>query len=71
VLLQSPAATAFQFSYDLKKIFFWAALFGVIYAGAGLGLSFAFDLPLGSAIVIISTLGFGLAVWRSPKRRRT
>jgi ABC-type Mn2+/Zn2+ transport system permease subunit len=70
VLLQSPAATAFQFFYDLKKIFFWAALFGVIYAGAGLGLSFAFDLPLGSAIVLISTLGFGLAVWRSSKRRR-
>ncbi|MCL6641741.1 MAG: metal ABC transporter permease [Candidatus Bipolaricaulota bacterium] len=71
VLLQSPAATAFQFSYDLKKIFFWAALLGVIYASMGLGLSFALDLPLGSAIVLVSTLGFGLAVWSSPKRRRT
>ncbi len=71
VLLQSPAATAFQFFYDLKKIFVGAAVLGIIYAGAGLGLSFAFDLPLGSAIVLVSTLGFGLAVWRSPKRRRT
>lgn len=71
VLLQSPAATAFQFFYDLKKIFFWAALFGVIYAGVGLALSFAFDLPIGSAIVLVSTVGFGVAVWRAPKRRRT
>ncbi len=70
VLLQSPAATAFQFFSDLRKIFFGAALWGVIYAGVGLALSFAFDLPIGSAIVLVSTVGFGLAVWRSPKRRR-
>lgn len=70
VLLQSPAATAYQFSYDLKMIFLWATLLGVVYAGAGLGVSFAFDLPLGSAIVLVSTVAFGLAVWRSPKRRR-
>ncbi len=71
VLLQSPAATAFQFFYDVKKIFFWAAVMGIIYAGVGVALSFAFDLPIGSAIVLVSTLGFALAVWRSPKRRRS
>lgn len=70
VLLQSPAATAFQFSYDLKRIFFWSALLGVIYAFGGVGLSFACNLPLGSAIVLVASLGFGLAVWVSPKRRR-
>jgi len=70
VLLQSPAATALQFSCDLKKIFLWAALLGVAYAFAGLLLSFAFNLPLGSAIVLVASLTFGLAVWVSPKRRK-
>lgn len=70
VLLQSPAATAFQFSYDLKKIFLWAALLGIAYSLGGLMLSFVFNLPLGSAIVLVSTLAFGVSVWRSPKRRR-
>lgn len=70
VLLQSPAATAFQISYDLKRIFFWSALLGIGCSFMGLVLSFTFNLPLGSVIVLVASLLFGLAVLWSPKRRR-
>ncbi|MCR4404174.1 MAG: metal ABC transporter permease [Candidatus Acetothermia bacterium] len=69
-LMINPAATAFQFLHDMKKIILFSPLIGAGAAALGLLGSFAFDLPVGSAIALVSTAGFGLAVALSPKRRR-
>jgi ABC-type Mn2+/Zn2+ transport system permease subunit len=37
---------------------------------SGLFVSLFFDLPVGSCIVIVSTVGFVIALLLSPKRRR-
>jgi len=69
-LVVNPASTAYQFFYDFKKILIFSPLFGILFSLVGLALSFLVDFPIGSAIAIVSSLGFGLAVILSPKRRR-
>ena len=69
-LMINPASTAFQFFYDMKKIILVAPLIGAGSALLGLLVSFMIDLPVGSAIALVSTLGFAGAVAISPKRRR-
>ncbi len=68
-LLFNPAATALQFSYDIKKVALAAPLLGVASCLLGLALSYMFNWPAGACIVLVSTLGFALAVAFSPKRR--
>jgi ABC-type Mn2+/Zn2+ transport system permease subunit len=69
-LMINPASTAFQFFYDMKKIILFAPLIGAGSAILGLLASLGLDLPVGSAIALVSTIGFGAAVAISPKRRR-
>lgn len=61
-LLVIPAATAKLLARSLHQLFVLAPLFGTTAALAGLAVSYAFDLPSGPAIVIVSGLGF-LAAW--------
>jgi zinc transport system permease protein len=61
-LLVIPAATAKLLARSLKQLFVLAPLFGTAAALAGLVVSYAFDLPSGPAIVVVSGLGF-LAAW--------
>jgi manganese/iron transport system permease protein len=68
-LILNPAAAAYQLTYSLKKMFLLAALFGVGSCWAGLFISYAFNLPTGAAVVILSSVVFGLCALFSPKRR--
>ncbi|KYK35625.1 MAG: metal ABC transporter permease [Theionarchaea archaeon] len=69
-LMVNPASSAYQFSYDMKRITILAPLIGVICCVAGIGVSFVLDLPVGSSIAVISSVVFGLSVLVSPKRKR-
>ena len=68
-LILNPAAAAYQLTYSLKKMLFIAVAFGVVSCWAGLAASYLLDIPSGAAIVITSTLIFGLATAFSPKRK--
>jgi len=69
-LLFNPASTALQFANNMKKIVFVSPIIGAITCVSGLFVSLFLDLPVGSCIVLVSTLVFALAVLFSPKRRR-
>ncbi len=68
-LIVNPASTSFQFFYDMKKIFIFAAIIGIADSVAGIFMSLFFDLPVGSSIIIVSCIVFISAVIISPKRR--
>jgi manganese/iron transport system permease protein len=68
-LILNPAAAAYQLTYSLKRMLFIAIAFGVISCWAGLVASYFFDVPSGAAIVITSSIIFGLATAFSPKRK--
>jgi len=65
-----PASAAFQWVYDIKKIFLLAPALGVISALAGFLVSLAADLPIGSSIAVSSAALFLVSTILSPKRRR-
>jgi len=69
-MIVNPAAAAYQFSYRMGKLFFLAAVFGVLSAAAGIITSGLFNLPSGACVVIASSAVFGLALVFSPKRRQ-
>jgi len=69
-LIVNPASTAYEFFYDIRKIFIFSPLFGVGYCLLGIVISFLFDFPIGSSIGIVSAIGFGISVVLSPKRRK-
>jgi len=68
-LVLNPAAAAFQLTYNLKRMFFYAAFFGVAACWAGLAVSYLWDLPSGATIVITSSVLFAAATLASPKRK--
>jgi manganese/iron transport system permease protein len=68
-LILNPAAAAYQLTYSLKRMLFIAVAFGVISCWAGLAASYFLDIPSGAAIVITSSIIFGLATAFSPKRK--
>lgn len=69
-LMVNPASSAYQFSYDMKRITLLTPVIGVICCITGIAVSFLLDLPTGSSIAVISSVFFGLCVLVSPKRRR-
>jgi manganese/iron transport system permease protein len=68
-LILNPAAAAYQLTYNMKKMFVLAAVFGVLSGWIGLLASYLLDIPSGATIVITSSVIFGLAALFSPKRR--
>jgi manganese/iron transport system permease protein len=68
-LIINPAAAAYQLTYSLKKMFFLSAIFGVVSGWIGLLASYLFNVPSGAAIIVTSSLIFGLAALFSPKRK--
>jgi manganese/iron transport system permease protein len=68
-LILNPAAAAYQLTYNMKKMFVLAAVFGVVSGWAGLLLSYLFNLPSGAAIVITSSIIFLICAVFSPKRK--
>lgn len=53
-LLTLPAATARLFSRSMKELIVGASLLGIVFTTAGIWLSYAFDIPSGATIVIVS-----------------
>lgn len=68
-LILNPAAAAYQLTYSMKKMFVLASVFGVLSGWIGLLASYLLDIPSGAAIVITSSVIFGLSALFSPKRR--
>jgi manganese/iron transport system permease protein len=68
-LILNPAAAAYRLTYSLKRMFFYAAGFGILSCWIGLLFSYLFDLPSGATIVVVSSLIFLLAALFSPKRK--
>ncbi|MDD5127407.1 MAG: metal ABC transporter permease [Dehalococcoidales bacterium] len=68
-LILNPAAAAYQLTYNMKRVFFFAAAFGVLSSWTGLLISYLFNIPSGATIVVTSSLIFLLAVIFSPKRK--
>lgn len=68
-LILNPAAAAYQLTYNMKKMFLLAAVFGVISGWTGLLLSYLFNIPSGATIVITSSVIFMIAALFSPKRK--
>jgi ABC-type Mn2+/Zn2+ transport system permease subunit len=69
-LLFNPASTVLQFSENMRKVVIASPLIGMVTTVSGLFVSLFFDLPVGSCIVILSTIVFAIALILSPKRRR-
>ena len=53
-LLTLPAATARLFSHNMKTMIVSASLLGILFTTTGIWLSYAFDIPSGATIVIVS-----------------
>lgn len=65
-LLTLPAATARLFSNSMKTMILGASLLGILFTTAGIWLSYAFDIPSGATIVIVSAcVYFGALVFKS------
>ena len=69
-LLFNPASTVLQFSENMRKVVVASPLVGMATTVTGLFVSLFFDLPVGSCIVIVSTVVFVIALLLSPKRKR-
>lgn len=68
-LILNPAAAAYQLTYSMKRMFLLSALFGVISGLVGLLMSYLLNVPSGAAIVIVSSVIFGIATLVSPKKK--
>lgn len=69
-LIVNPASSAYQITYNLKKIFLLSLLFGLLSGFLGLWFSVILDFPVGAMIVIISSFILVLTIIFSPKRKR-
>ncbi|MDY6911603.1 MAG: metal ABC transporter permease [Chloroflexota bacterium] len=61
-LLTIPAATARQFTCDLKKMMLLSVLFGAVFTFCGLWLSYELDLASGATIILVSGALFILSL---------
>ena len=68
-MLVTPAATALQLTYSLRRMFVLSALLGAAGSSVGLWLSFHLALPPGAAIVLVAALMLLLAMAFSPKKK--
>ncbi len=69
-LMILPASAAFQWAYDIKKVFLIAPLLGILASLSGFLLSLGADLPIGASIALCCAAIFFGSILLSPKRRR-
>jgi zinc transport system permease protein len=60
-LLTIPAAISKLFSKSLKSMMLYSIAFGLLFTLVGLLLSYYLNLPSGSAIIVLSVLGYFIA----------
>ncbi len=65
----NPAASAYQLTFSLKKMYFLSVLFAVLSGWLGLLAASLFSVPAGACIVLASSLIFVLSAVFSPKRQ--
>ncbi len=65
----NPAASAYQVTFSLKKMYGLSILFAVVSGWFGLLAASLFNVPAGACIVLVSSIIFALAAIFSPKRR--
>lgn len=68
-MIVTPAAAAYQWTYKVNRMLLISSIFGGLSSFIGMILSFIFDLPTGSTIVLMVTFIFGISFVFSPKRR--
>lgn len=66
-----PAAAAYQWTFKLNRMITYSVIIGNIATLTGFIVSFMFNLPVGSVIVIIVTGIFFISFIYSPKREAT
>jgi len=65
----NPAASAYQITFSLKKMYGLSVFFAVLSGWIGIMAAAAFNVPAGASIVLVSSLIFMLSAVFSPKRR--
>ena len=60
-MLSIPAAIAGRFVHDMRRMMGVAVLVGAVFMVAGLGVSYALDLPSGATIILVAVAGFVLS----------
>lgn len=68
-LIVTPAASAYQLTYSMIRMFLYSSIIGVGSSVAGVILSYWFDLPSGATTVLFVSAVFFFSVIFSPKRR--
>ncbi|KXA88500.1 hypothetical protein AKJ62_05030 [candidate division MSBL1 archaeon SCGC-AAA259D14] len=69
-LIVNTAASANQFTYDIKKIMILSPILGVFCCLSGFLLSLTYNFPVGTTIVIMTALTFTISVLLSKKRKK-
>jgi len=60
-LLTIPAAVSKFFTKTLQSMMLFSVVFGLLFTLVGLLLSYYLNLPSGSAIIVLSTIGYFIA----------
>ncbi|MFN5514086.1 MAG: metal ABC transporter permease [Cyanobacteriota bacterium] len=61
-LLTLPAAIAGQYGRDLRQMMVMASLLGILFCGAGLALSYGFNLSSGATIILVAGISYLLSL---------
>lgn len=69
-LLTIPAATAGLFVKNLKNMMMLSVLFGIIFTGGGLWISYVLDIPSGATIILVSGVAFSISMLIKALARR-
>lgn len=64
----NPAASAYQITFSLKKMYILSVAFAVASGWAGILAASLFHVPAGASIVLVSSVIFALTAIFSPKR---
>ena len=67
-LLTLPAAAAGTFTRHLRTMMLWSGVLSALFIGAGLVLSFCFELPSGPVIVLVAAVVYVVCLLAGPRR---
>lgn len=69
-MLTIPPAISRLYTNDLKKMMLMSGLLGIIFAFAGLTLSYYINIPSGATIILVGIISYFIALLFSGSRRR-
>ena len=65
----TPAATAYQYTYRLNRLFFYSSIIGVVGSFSGFIIAYIYNLSSSALIALILVVFFIISMIISPKRR--